>query len=202
MGDPHSPGMTIGACGWMEREWLQTLSAATKEMFMAKRYMDDILMFYVHTPTFDNDRFRESFNKSDCYWAPLKLEDGKKDTFLETTFEITASNTIRHWLKNENEIDKQPKTWRYSHFKSYGTFEMKKAVLISTLKKLHRMASDDKTLVPSALQKLNEFACLDYPAKLLWTACTTMAVTTRNTAWFKIRGAILNKFLPDKMTGR
>ena len=24
----------------------------------------------------------------------------------------------------------------------------------------------------------------------------------KNTAWFKIRGAILNKFLPDKMTGR
>ena len=83
-------------------------------------------MFYADTPNFDNARFCESFNKSDCYWAPLKLEDGKKDTFLETTFEITEANTIRHWLKNENEIGKQPKTWRYAHFRSYATFEAKK----------------------------------------------------------------------------
>ena len=63
------------------------------------------------------------------------------------------------------------------------------------------MSSDDNALIPSALQKLNEFIRLDYPAKLLWTACTTLAVTTRNPTWFKIRGAILKKFLPDKTTG-
>ena len=202
MGDPHSPGMTIGACGWMEREWLQTLSTATKDLFMAKRYMDDILMFYADTPNFDNTRFCESFNKSDCYWAPLKLEDGKKDTFLETTFEITEANTIRHWLKNENEIGKQPKTWRYAHFRSYATFEAKKAVLIAVLKRLHKMASDDKALVPSAIQKLHEFTNLEYPAKLIWTACTTLAVTTRNPTWFKIRGAVRKQNPPRKTTGR
>ena len=33
MGDPHSPGMTIGACSWMEHEWMQTLDNATRESF-------------------------------------------------------------------------------------------------------------------------------------------------------------------------
>ena len=37
MGDPHSPGMTIGACAWMERTWLQSLSHADKLTFTAKR---------------------------------------------------------------------------------------------------------------------------------------------------------------------
>ena len=35
MGDPHSPGMTIGACSWMEHEWMQTLDPATKDFFIA-----------------------------------------------------------------------------------------------------------------------------------------------------------------------
>ena len=46
MGDPHSSGMTIGACSWMEHEWMQTLDPATKDFFIARRYMDDILLFY------------------------------------------------------------------------------------------------------------------------------------------------------------
>jgi hypothetical protein len=32
MGDPLSPGMTIGACAWMEKEWMQTLTEEDKEM--------------------------------------------------------------------------------------------------------------------------------------------------------------------------
>ena len=111
------------------------------------------------------------------------------------------ANTIRHWLKNENEIGKQPKTWRYAHFRSYATFEAKKAVLIAVLKRLHKMASDDKALVPSAIQKLHEFTNLEYPAKLIWTACTLMVVLTRNPTWFKIRGAIRKQNPPCKTTG-
>ena len=53
MGDPHSPGMTIGACAWMERTWLQSLSHADKLTFTAKRYMDDVIIFY--TDKFDAD---------------------------------------------------------------------------------------------------------------------------------------------------
>ena len=95
----------------------------------------------------------------------------------------------------------QPKTWRYAHFRSYATFEAKKAVLIAVLKRLHKMASDDKALVPSAIQKLHEFTNLEYPAKLIWTACTTLAVTTRNPTWFKIRGAVRKQNPPCKTTG-
>ena len=81
MGDPHSPGMTIGACGWMEREWLQTLSAATKEMFMAKRYMDDILMFYVHTPhSTTTGSVRVSTNRT-AIGRRLSLKTARKTLF-------------------------------------------------------------------------------------------------------------------------
>ncbi len=82
---------------------------------------------------------------------------------------------------------------------------MKKAVLISTLKKLHKMASDDKALVPSALQKLHEFVCLDYepgrPTKLLWTVCTTGS-NDKEHAMVQDPRSDPQKFLPDKMTGR
>ena len=35
MGDPLSPGMTIGACAWMESEWLQTIAKEDRKYFMA-----------------------------------------------------------------------------------------------------------------------------------------------------------------------
>ena len=116
MGDPHSPGMTVGTCGWMENEWMQKLDANTKENFIAKRYMHDILLFYVVRPDFDHEEFKKRFCESECYLPPLRLEDGGENTFLETTFEITEQNTIRYWLKNDNRIDAPPKIWRYAHF--------------------------------------------------------------------------------------
>ena len=48
MGDPHSPGMTIAACGWMEDKWMQSLSPGIKQHFRAARYMDDILCFHTN----------------------------------------------------------------------------------------------------------------------------------------------------------
>ena len=47
--------------------------------------------------------------------------------------------------------------WRYAHFYSYVTLEMKKKILKATLLKLHNMASDDGVLCESALDKLHEF---------------------------------------------
>ena len=88
--------------------------------------MDDILLLYVTRADFQHEPFLENFCESQCYKPPLRLEKGGDNTFLETTFEITEKKQVRHWLKNENEIGKQPKTWRYAHFKSYGAFEMKK----------------------------------------------------------------------------
>ena len=108
----------------------------------------------------------------------------------ETTFEITESNTIRYWLKNENTPGLPPKTWRYAHFDSYATIASKKAVVVATLRKLGKMASHDYILVRSAVQKLHEFQRLQYPPALLRAACNNLAVTTRNTAWFRVREII------------
>ena len=84
--------------------------------------MDDILLFYVERPDFDHEDFNKRFCESEFYLPPLRLEDGGANTFLETTFEITEHNTIRHWLKNDNKVDAPPKIWRYAHFASYADF--------------------------------------------------------------------------------
>ena len=83
MGDPLSPGMTIGTCAWMEREWIQGLHPNTHEYFRAARYMDDVLMITRGQSAWDEAAFLKDFTKSECYWAPLKLEEGARDTFLE-----------------------------------------------------------------------------------------------------------------------
>ena len=149
--------------------------------------MDDILLLHVETPGFDHVKFTEEFCKSECYRPPLALEDGGEDTFLETTFEITETNKIRYWLKNVNKAGEQPKIWRYAHFASYAPFEQKRAVLMASLRKVHKMASDKQARITSARQKLMEFERLEYPRRMIWTACTTMGVTTRDTAWFRVR---------------
>ena len=46
MGDPLSPGMTIGTCAWMEKEWMNTITVQDQQRFRAKRFMDDILLIY------------------------------------------------------------------------------------------------------------------------------------------------------------
>ena len=58
---------------------------------------------------------------------------------------------------------------------------------MACLLKVNKMASDDAALVSSAAQKLAEFTRLGYPRKMLWTACTTMGVKTRDRAWFQVR---------------
>ena len=180
MGDPHSPGMAIGTCAWMEQQWLKSLSASQKSNFTAKRYMDDVILFYT-------DKFDAASSISQCYRHPLKLEDAKDDTFLESTFTVNDGNKIVHWLKNENEAGKPQKVWRYAHFHSHMAHNQKKAVLKACLQKLYKMASNNAVLHTSAVQKLQEFGRLKYPYKLLWTLCTTMGVETRNTVWFDVR---------------
>ena len=80
MGDALSPAMTIGTCGWMEREWMTSLHAATKTKFAAKRYMDDILLL-MQKEGWDRQRFYEDFKRSECYARPLNLEEATDGTF-------------------------------------------------------------------------------------------------------------------------
>ena len=186
MGDPNSPGMCIGACAWMENEWMQSLTKDTKERFSSIRYMDDVMTLTARSPNFDTERFKADFHRSECYWDPLRLEDGGEGTFLETSFDLKPNGEVSHWLKNVNEPDKDPKVWRYAHYSSYTPWASKRSVMISTLKKVNKMASNEENLVMSAYCKLKEFAKLRYPIPALLRACSVVAVTTRNPAWFQV----------------
>ena len=62
------------------------------------------------------------------------------------------------------------------------------------LRKVHNTASDDHVLWLSAVQKLAEFRRLQYPWHMLYLACTTLGVATRNTTWFRVRDTVKRKF--------
>ena len=189
MGDPHSPGMAIGACAWMEKLWMESLHADTKKFFRAKRYMDDILMIRATNATFNDAgyihaRLREIF----LLHVLAKLEDGHTGIFLETEIMIQG-NQIRHKLKNDNANG--TKIWRYADIRSNNRYTYKKAAMLNSLQKVDYMASDDSMLIGSAIDKLREFAILGYTKGMLYDACTRMAVFTRATAWFMVRGKVM-----------
>ena len=189
MGDPISPGMTIGACAWMEHEWMQTLSDEDKQYFKAVRYMDDILMLRAKSDRWDADGFARDFESSTCYMEPLKLESGKPDTFLETRIRIEPDGTIRHWLKNDNEQG-QNNVWRYHHYHSHMPHLQKRAILTACLRKVHTMASDKEVLATSATYKIQEFLRLQYPPQMVRAACTYLAASTAEKTWLDVRDAI------------
>ena len=70
--------------------------------------------------------------------------------------------------------DKEPKVWRYAHYSSYTPWASKRSVMISTLKKVNKMASNEENLVMSAYCKLKEFAKLRYPIPALLRACSVV----------------------------
>ena len=150
-------------------------------------------MFVKETPNFNCDKFLQDFEQSECYLDPLALEDGKDNTFLESTFHLNDKNGCTYWLKNENVAGQPPKIWRYAHFYSHGALIQKIRVLKATLHKLYKMASNDDILASSAIQKLYEFLALKYPAKIIASACNTMATTTRNPTWFRIRNSVVQQ---------
>ena len=140
MGDPLSPGMTVGTCAWMESEWLNTIATGDRKYFRMRRFMDDILMVYAKTPKWDSERFVADFMKSECYQKPLKLEEGKEGIFLETKYWVD-NGSIKHKLKNDNEGG-QVNVWRYQHFYSNTSFLQKRATLTACLRKVQDMGSD------------------------------------------------------------
>ena len=198
MGDPLSPGMTIGACAWMENEWMETISEEDKQFFRAKRFMDDILLVYAKTSRWDSDKFISDFQESECYQKPLKLETGTDGTFLETRFEIKA-NAFEFRLKNDNENGKQ-KIWRYQHFHSNSPFLQKRATLVACLRKVQEMASGPHILYASALAKVEEFRRLRYPLSVLHKTCAYLGASTGEAAWLDVRD-VLRKF-PERSKGR
>ena len=187
MGDPLSPGMTIGTCAWMEHEWMQTLTAQDKGRFCAKRYMDDILMIYAQDPRWDSTQFCHEFKASECYQKPLKLEDGDANTFLETRL-FVRGNEFRYKLKNDNESDY--KVWRYQHFHSHTPYAQKRALLTARLRKVQQMASDPDMLYQSGLAKVREFQAIRYPIPMLRAACNYLAASTGERTWLNVRDTL------------
>ena len=183
MGDPISPAMAIVTCAKMEEKWIATIPQHVRGRFVAKRYMDDILIIYAVGDNWNHDDFLEKMIHS--YDEPLELEEGKEGTFLETTYEVSATD-IRYKLKNENE--RMTKIWRYQHFQSYSPFSQKRATLIACLRKVQRHASDRINLHSSALAKLREFRNLGYPKDVLTKACTHLAISSEDPTWLSIRG--------------
>jgi hypothetical protein len=156
-------------------------------MFMARRYMDDILLVYAKNDAWDHESFVSDFNRSEVYHPPLALEDGKQDTFLETTFEVTSTGRIAYWLKNDNEEGEEPVVWRYTDFRSHGPYPQKRALITMMMRKVHGMTSGKEELMRSAVQKLAEFRRLGYPRGLLRGVCSFMGATTGENAWVRVR---------------
>ena len=185
MGDPLSPGMCIGTCAWMEAEWLAGMRASTKHFFKAARYMDDILMIMASPRYWDQERFLRDFTASECYWAPLKLEPCDGDVFLETEFSQTMSGRVRCRLKNVN--SDTTRVWRYHDYRSHLDYATKRAVLLSTLRKVDRMCSDESMRLESAVTKCKEFLRLGYPEGIIRYMCALVARDTRHMEWLEVR---------------
>ena len=166
---------------------MRGLHPMTKPFFTIKRFMDDILCFYVRNDKWDYETFIHDLCKSEVYVKPLTLEDGKQGTFLETSFRI-KNNKVEHWLKNEN--DGETKIWRYKHFHSHGTVIQKRAILTACLSKVQKMASTRELLITSGRSKIREFQKLAYPNSILNGVCTFLAATTGNDAWIAVRNTI------------
>ena len=178
--------MTIATCAWMEREWMAGLHESAKSQFMARRYMDDILLI-MRRNGWDRERFYSDFKRSECYMAPLCLEEATDGTFLETTYRV-ESEGIRFRLKNVN-AGSERKVWRYHAWDSYVPEQQKLSTLVATLKKVDVMASDGRELLESAADKLKEFAVLGYPARARKHACRVMVEGGACAVW-QLIGAV------------
>ena len=169
MGSALSPPLAIGTLAWMEHEWMQTLDDDAKARFRMKRYMDDVITVTAKDDSaWDVDRFREDFRRSECYWAPLKLEAADNAHFLETALELDANGGFRMRLKNVNEgCEREPRVWRYHRWDSFTCAKMKEGIVVGCLLKVSAMASDDEGFALSVTSKLREFTALGYPAHVL-----------------------------------
>ena len=122
--------------------------------------------------------------KEECYWPPLKLEQGSGDTFLETSFRKQPGGSLTFRLKNANE--KEYKVWRYHHYLSALDYATKRGVLTSTLLKVEHMASDTQQLRISALAKCTEFLELGYPIGMIKYLCGNCARESGYHTWYHV----------------
>ena len=189
MGSALSPPLAIGTLAWMEQEWMHTLEDDVKARFRMKRYMDDVITITAKDDSvWDVDRFREDFRRSECYWAPLKLEAAESAHFLETTLELDPSGSFRTRLKNVNEeCEAVPRVWRYHRWDSFTCAKMKEGIVVGCLLKVVAMASDDEGFTLSVTSKLREFTALGYPSHVLNGAIGRAFARTRDERLLRAR---------------
>ena len=70
------------------------------------------------------------------YWERLTLEEGPRDTFLESRFRMAPAGLI---FRLKNEIEEHLKVWRYHHYNSGQTYTSKRATMLATLQKVHQI---------------------------------------------------------------
>ena len=92
---------------------------------------------------------------------------------------------IHYKIKNDNE-DKI-NVWRYHNYKSNISYTLKRSILLTTLRKVHKMANTPQQLLLSGACKLNEFALLNYPVGIRKYMCAIMAKETSTLMWRTIR---------------
>ena len=56
----------------------------SKKFFRIKRFMDDILCFYVENEKWDHERFVKDLCESEIYVKPLTLEDERRYILRDT----------------------------------------------------------------------------------------------------------------------
>ena len=182
--------MAVGTCAWMEARWKEKIDKKERGNVAIARYMDDCLIA-------ENRKTSEEMNKTvrdyveNCYLPPLKLESAGSGIFLETQFTCSPEGELTYRLKNVNAGLKEPQTWRYQRYDSYVPQILKFGVIMGTLHKVERMASNGQQLGISAREKLLEFIQLGYPRKILRGACFRMYGMTNHLVWTDIARALL-----------
>ena len=188
MGSALSPALAVGTLAWMEQEWLQSLAPEVKSRFRMGRYMDDVLTVVARDGTWSANEWQRDFERSECYWPPLKLEPAEATCFLETRIEMGDDGMFRHRLKNTNEgREEEPKIWRYHRWDSFSPEAMKLGVIVGCLHKVGLMASDAAGFWLSLNCKLREFYVLGYPSGTLRKALERMYARTGYRRWLKAR---------------
>ena len=177
MGSALSPALCNGTLAWMEQKWMAGLTPETKARFRMGRYMDDVFTVVARNDReWRADELMNDFERSTCYWPPLRLERADESCFLETRIvELTQDGRFEHRLKNANEgRAESPAVWRYQRWDSFGSESAKIGVLIGCLRKVEWMASDKRRFHEGLVHKLVEFEALGYPRRVLLTACKRM----------------------------
>ena len=187
MGDCLSPGMTILTCAWMEREWMEGMAPLDCMFFRGCRYMDDVLLFTSKAADWDRKKFIEDFQRSECYWYPLRLEETDASQFLENTI-VQRKDDVAYRLKNLNETGCQ--VWRYHDYRSRMDYATKRATITAALKKANKLGSDDYQIRVAGICKCREFLALRYPAGILRHLCRQVAFSTGNFVWLDVAHAI------------